>query len=146
MRRIAREDLSRYVTRVLKQKQMKVRDVEERSGGKISNGYVSDIMSGRQKNPSVDKLLALAVGLDVDVHELVNAAIDRNGAREYRQLDEIDPMALLELMKKVVASPHLARLLEEASALQEDELETVLRTVGRFNEFNQRTARRKRAG
>jgi transcriptional regulator with XRE-family HTH domain len=141
------EDLGRYVTRVLKQRGMTVRDVEESSGGGISNGYVSDIMSGRQVNPSADKLLALAGGLGVDVHELLDAALNEKSKRAPGpEAERIDPVALLELMKKVVGSPALVELLHEASVLEPKEQRLVLETVRQFSRLSQRRARRKRSG
>ena len=51
-------DLSRYVRRVIMQKGLTQRDVELRSEGKITDGYVADILRGAAKNPSVEKIKA----------------------------------------------------------------------------------------
>ena len=62
MARYERGDLSRYIRKVMKEKNLTQRDIELRSGGKITDGYVADILSGDAKNPSVDKIKALARG------------------------------------------------------------------------------------
>ena len=57
------ETLDQYVKRILGEKQLTMREVEERSEHKIADAYVASIVKGIAKNLSVDKLKALAVGL-----------------------------------------------------------------------------------
>jgi transcriptional regulator with XRE-family HTH domain len=71
------ETLSQYVDRVMKEKNLKALDVEARAaecGTKITDTYVSNIVDGINTNLSVEKLLALANGLDVDKVELFKVA------------------------------------------------------------------------
>ena len=71
------ETLSKYVDRVMKEKNLKALDVEARAteaGHKITDTYVTNIVRGTNKNLSVEKLLALADGLDVDKVELFKVA------------------------------------------------------------------------
>ena len=57
------ETLAEYVKRILSEKQFTLREVEERSGHKIADAYIANIVRGIARNLSVDKLKALAVGL-----------------------------------------------------------------------------------
>jgi len=146
LHRMKREDLSQFVSRIIKQKGITVRDVQTQSGGRISNGYVSDIMSGKQSNPTVNKLMALAAGLGIDVRELFEAAIDLSDeSREGVEVEEIDSMALVSLMEKVVRNPRLGTLVHEAAQLPEEEQEVMLKAVRSFNQYHNSQVGNKRS-
>ena len=71
------ETLAEYVDRVMKEKNLKALDVEARSieaGNRIADSYVTNIVRGVNKNLSIEKLTALADGLDVDKIELFKIA------------------------------------------------------------------------
>lgn len=68
------EKLREYLRAVMKQKGISVPEIQKRSGGTIKSSYIFDILSGKTKYISVDKLNALAKGLDVDSVELFKAA------------------------------------------------------------------------
>src|SRR5689334_20949278 len=105
MRRLGKEQLADYVSRVMKQKQLKLRDVERRSGGDITNGYISGIINGRISNVSLEKLKALAKGLEVDVYELFSAAMDepRQLADAVSSYAQPDVLWLLGIMQEIAA-------------------------------------------
>jgi transcriptional regulator with XRE-family HTH domain len=71
---INREGLDRFVLRVLKEKDLTPTDVERRSSGGISDSYVALIIAGKVKNISLDKLKALARGLDLPADEVMKVA------------------------------------------------------------------------
>lgn len=54
-----------YVREVIKIKGLKLREVESRSGGEITHGYVSKIVSNSVRSLTTEKLCALARGLGV---------------------------------------------------------------------------------
>jgi transcriptional regulator with XRE-family HTH domain len=61
------EDLADFVRRVMNEDKVSYRDIEERAannGFQISNGYVSKIVGRSAQNISLEKLRALAVGLN----------------------------------------------------------------------------------
>ena len=70
----ARNGLGEYVKRVMKLKGLTQKDVQRMSGGRITDGYVASITTGRATNLSVDKLIALADGIGVDADELFHVA------------------------------------------------------------------------
>ena len=55
-------------------KGLSYRDIEEKSNGRISYGYVNSLVKGINKNPSVEKINALAVGLGVPENTLIRVA------------------------------------------------------------------------
>lgn len=65
-----KESLAEYVKRVRNAQDLSLNDVQNRSGGRISNAYVSKIENGYVTNVTPDKLKALAKGLGVSVDEL----------------------------------------------------------------------------
>lgn len=108
------EDLADYVRRVMSETRLSYRDVEEAAARKnqhISNGYVSKIVSGAAQNISIDKLRALAAGLNRPEEEVF--AVARGGRTEdkikdalasamffkYAQLGEEDKEALATLLR-----------------------------------------------
>jgi transcriptional regulator with XRE-family HTH domain len=68
------ESLADYVRRVRSEKRYSLPEVERRSGGLISNAYVSRIENGQAVNPTPEKLKALAKGLGVSEEEIFNVA------------------------------------------------------------------------
>src|SRR5215217_8419172 len=94
--------LSRYVKRVLKEKGFTLRDIEVRSGGEITDGYVADILRGAARNPSALKIKALARGLGVDAHELFDIACGplEPGASQQHNLYSSGVIEFLEMMQE----------------------------------------------
>jgi transcriptional regulator with XRE-family HTH domain len=71
------ETLSDYVRLKLIENDLTTRDVQERSasgGEKITQSYVSQIVSGTAKNLTLTKLRALARGLGVPIEEVISRA------------------------------------------------------------------------
>lgn len=70
MSQTKRANLADFVKRMRASKGLSLKDVVNRSGGNISNGYISKIETGDSANLSVDKLQALAKGLGADENEV----------------------------------------------------------------------------
>jgi transcriptional regulator with XRE-family HTH domain len=150
MRRLGKEKLADYVKRVMKQKQLKLRDVERRSGSEITNGYISGIINGRINNVSLDKLRALAKGLEVDVYELFSAAMDepRQLADEVSSYAHPDVVWLLGIMQEIAATPELLKILHELVQMSPKDREIVVKvieSIGKTKRPARRAASRKRA-
>jgi transcriptional regulator with XRE-family HTH domain len=116
--------LSQYVSQIMKIKGLSARDVARRSKSAdlgITAGYVSDIVTGAARNPSVDKLKALARGLDVDVDELFHVACGRSERALVCSGDDRLPLLrLLEVMQLVAVSSELTSLMEKLARLRPD--------------------------
>ena len=96
-----KQGLSHYVERVMKEKHLSRRDVKLRSGGDITDSYVSGIISGSAKNLSVEKLKALARGLRVREMELIRVAFGLSEERQaHRNADQSHNLVLLDIRKK----------------------------------------------
>ena len=84
------EQLAAYVRRVMKDKELGNADVERKSkrfGHKITSSYVGMILNGTAKNLTIDKLQALAAGLEVPFESVLFAAagIPDNAPEAFRQ-------------------------------------------------------------
>ena len=128
--------LSDYVRSMMRRKGLTLRDIERKSGGKITDGYVSGIINGEATNLTVEKLKALAAGLGVEASDLFEAACgkkDHNG----RLAETVDPshsLMVLALMQKVVVSPDLTEILQELVHLSPDDRRNVLKMIKTLNE------------
>jgi transcriptional regulator with XRE-family HTH domain len=146
MARYDRGDLSRFVRQVMKEKGLTQRDVELRSDGKITDGYVADILSGDAKNPSVEKVKALARGLDVNVIELFRVACgpceQSAMGRERVVISEVAPF--LEMMLEVADSPELIKIVQEAIKLYPEERAVLLQSAETFNRRKRKPQGRQR--
>ena len=131
MNKIGRETLSEYIKRVVKQKDLKLRDIERNSEGKITNGYISGIVNGKITNLSVDKLRALALGLDVDAHDVFAAALGevRHKLRSLSNKSAPNAQWLIEVMQEILASPELTNLVDELVHLSRKERAMVMKVV-----------------
>jgi transcriptional regulator with XRE-family HTH domain len=150
MRRLGKEKLADYVKRVMKQKQFKLREVEHRAGGEITNGYISGIINGRISNVTLGKLKALAKGLEVDVYELFSAAMDepRQHAEEVSSYAQPDVLWLLGIMQEIAATPELLKILHELVQMTPKDREIVVKvieSIGKTKRPARRAAGRKRA-
>src|SRR6185503_9729918 len=98
------ENLSEYVSRVMRQKNLNARDVERNSGNKINNSHVIKLMKGLETNPSMNAVKALAEGLDVNPHEILTAT---TGRPPDGQPPSVDVMELLGMIEKLASEPEL---------------------------------------
>ena len=111
--------LDEYVKRVMKLKGLTQKDVQRSSGGRITDGYVASITTGRARNLSVDKIGALADGLGVDRDELFHVACGTSEELNDRRKEgpTVDPLMILETVQKVVASPDVTEIFVDSPEL-----------------------------
>ena len=132
MGKYVKENLSQLVRRVIRQKNVSLREVQDRSGGQIEKSYISRIMNGNVKNITLEKLVALAKGLDEDPHALFNAYYGRTPSSENEQQDvfELGIADFTALMHKVAVNPQFVEIMREVVLLQiGEESEAMLRYV-----------------
>lgn len=67
------ENLRAFVERVMHQKGLSIREVQEHASrkGPIAASYISRIITGKVRNLSVDRVVALAEGLGVNPFEFL---------------------------------------------------------------------------
>jgi len=139
MEKANRGRLSNYVKRVMQEKGLTQRDVEARSGDKITDGYVADILRGASKNPSVEKLIALARGIGVDPHELFAVACSafEIAPGEPHQVEPLDTVRFLEIMQVVAESPDLTEIVQGVIKLSPGERALLQKLLTSLNEREQ---------
>jgi transcriptional regulator with XRE-family HTH domain len=124
------ETLSQYVKRILKEKQMTMKNVQERSQGGIADAYVGSIVNGVAKNPSVDKLKALAAGLGEPEDDVFKVA--RGLPLDYEAEASRDPWPgtiLAKAIGRIVSSPELTKILHALLQMSLKELQAMLKYI-----------------
>ena len=98
------DSLSAFVQRIIRQKNLSIRDIQTRAGGpdKIAASYISRIINAKVSNLSVDKLTVLAEGLGVDPFELFAAA---TGRQMLSARGGVDALELIDTMQQAVSNP-----------------------------------------
>lgn len=138
--------LSRYVNRIMREKNLSRRDVKLRSDGQITDSYVSGIVNGTATNLSVEKLKALARGLRVTERELVEVAYglsDADGAET--ENDQSRNLVVLDLRSKTVIGTDIAEIVQELLKLPPPARTIVLRYVRALHRTGRSTQRKKKA-
>jgi transcriptional regulator with XRE-family HTH domain len=74
--------LKEYLESQMKEKGLKAKQIERKSGGKVTDTHIAYIRAGKSKNPSIRIILGLAEGLDVDPIEVFKAAAGIKDAEE----------------------------------------------------------------
>jgi transcriptional regulator with XRE-family HTH domain len=131
-----RETLIQYVQRIMRQKNLTLRNIEENSGGKISNSYISKILNGNVKNPTADKIVALAKGLKVDAHEVFSAISGQEQAAS-------NPMVFADMVKELASDPTLQELLQEWLRMPAKERKTMLQAMRFVNKQREASKNKK---
>src|SRR6266404_1094641 len=146
MSKMRKEGLSRYVDRIMKEKHLSRSDVKLRSGGEITDSYVSAIISGAATNLSVEKLKALARGLRVSERRLVNVAFGHSERVESdRTVDQSHNLILLDIKNKSIISTDVAEIVLEVVKLPAAERAVVLRYVKRLSRARRKPQRRSKS-
>lgn len=124
------ETLSQYVRRILAEKQLTHKSVEERSEKGITDAYIGSIVKGKARNLSVDRLKALAVGLDEPEDDIFNVA--RGLPLDYKSEGRRDPWpsaALANAIQRIVSNPELTKILKALLRMTFKELQAVLEYI-----------------
>lgn len=126
------ETLSQYVSRIIRQKGLSSREVERRSAGAITDGYVMQIVKGSTANLSIVKAQALAAGLGVDEDELFKVARGISPKGKAAQIHEPWPgPVLVKAMDRIVASPEITKAVKLLLTLTPQKLRRLLKVIER---------------
>ena len=107
-------DLKEYLKQVMKEEELSAQEIARRSEGQITGAYVTRILRGETKRPSVEKLKGLAKGIGRPLEDVLHVA---GGIPSDAQVNE-------ELLSKV---SHHEDLLDIAKTLLVLEPEQVKR-------------------
>jgi transcriptional regulator with XRE-family HTH domain len=118
------DELRKYIREVMRQKNLRAIDIEARSDGEIKDSYISDILAGKTKTISVEKVNALAQGLGVDKVEVFKAA---SGDKvTYKSDDPWPGRVLMQTMQKIMDTPELTKIVKTLITLKPSKLKALL--------------------
>jgi transcriptional regulator with XRE-family HTH domain len=145
MPKSVKENLSQFVKRVISEKNLTLREVEQKSGKQIARSYVSRIMTGDVQNITLEKLIALARGLDVDPHSLFTAYYGRpqSSIDESQEVFEWSAVEFVEMMREIVGNPKLTEIVKAATQLWPEEYSTVYIYLSELNERKRKSKGKK---
>ena len=133
------ETLGEYVDRVMKQNGLTLRDVEERSGKRITNSYISRLINGKVDNLRLETILALAEGLNVNPHDILSAA-----SGVLPQGSSVDPLLAVDLLQKLLMNPKLIGVMQEWLKLSAKEQAAFMQAMEKVNESKKTKKPRKK--
>jgi transcriptional regulator with XRE-family HTH domain len=121
------EELREYLRQFFEHTDLPKLQVEKRSGGKIKDSTIEDILSGKTKSISVEKLNALAEGLGVDAIELFKVASGKKAV--FKHDDPWPSSILLGTMEKIVASPELTLIVKALVNAKPAKIKAVIKMI-----------------
>src|ERR1044072_1822620 len=106
-----KETLAEYLKRVMRQKNLKVADVQHSSG--LSQGYINQLLKGTKTNLTIETIGILAKALDLDGFELFAAAYGKTPENT-----TVDPHLLGDTVAKLILNPELIELVQNTAKLK----------------------------
>ena len=104
------EELREFIQQFLDKTGLPRLQIEKRSGGKIKDSTIEDILNGRTKSISVDKLNALAEGMGVDAIELFKIASGKKTV--FNHEDPWPSHILIKSFEAIISSPELTEIVK----------------------------------
>jgi len=141
-----KENLSQLVRRVISQKKLTLRQVQDQSGGQIDESYVSRIMTASVKNITLDKLVALAKGIQENPHTLFTAYLGHasRSLSEPQDVFGLDVAEFGSLIQKISINPDLMEIMKEATDFPPEECLAVRRYILYLSERRRRAERNRK--
>jgi len=121
------EKLREYLREVMDKKGLSEWQIEKRANGKIKDSYIADILSGKTKSISVEKLNALAEGLAVDGVELYRVASGEDIPRTPEVLWPYD--LLLKTMDRLIHDLDFGATVKAAGRLKPAQVKSLRKQV-----------------
>ena len=121
------EELRQYIQQFLDQTGLPRLQIEKRSRGKIKDSTIEDILNGRTKSISVDKLNALAEGMGVDAIELFKVASGKKAV--FKHQDPWPSHILVKSVETIISSPELTRAVKALLAMKPAKLKALLKQL-----------------
>ena len=143
----SRKNLSRYLQLLMKEKGLKLADIERKCQGKLSNSYLSKITRGKADNLTVEAIDILAQGLEIDGYELFAVAYGKPPRNAGDSASTIDPLLFVEAVQKLVVNPQLVEVIRAWSGLPREhqaELLSSLQSLTKREPKAQKKTRKKR--
>ena len=106
-----KETLAEYLDRVMKQRNLKVADLQAMSG--LSQTYINRLLKGTQNNLTVETIGILAQALEVDGFELFAAAYGKT-----LENTNVDLLILADTINKIILNPFLVEFVQNTAKLK----------------------------
>ena len=135
-----KETLGEYVKRMAAQRGISLRELERRSGGRVTGSHLSKIIHGASKNITVETVVGLAVGLDVDPHQVFSVA----SGYGQKEAAAVDPMVWADAAKKLAMHPDLLDVIREWGRMSVKEQAIMFESLRFVNERARRKGKKKR--
>lgn len=121
------DELREYIQQYLDQTGLPRLQIEKRSGGKIKDSTIEDILNGRTKSISVEKLNALAEGMGVDAIELFKIASGKKAV--FKHKDPWPSHILVKSVETIISNPELTRAVKALLAMKPARLKALLKQL-----------------
>jgi len=135
-----KETLGEYVKRMVSQRGISLRELERRSGGRVTGSHLSKIIHGASKNITVETVVGLALGLDVDPHQVFSIA----SGYGQKEAAAVDPLVWADAAKKLAMQPDLLDVIREWARMTAKDQETMFGSLRFVNERAKRKGKKKR--
>lgn len=123
----SRKSLSQYLQLLMKERGLKLADIERKCKGKLSNSYLSKIVRGEAENLTIEAIDILAEGLDIDGYELFAIAYGKPPRKQGgATVSTIDPLLFVEAVQKLAVNPQLIEVIRVWSGLPPEHQADVL--------------------
>jgi transcriptional regulator with XRE-family HTH domain len=106
-----KETLAEYLERVMKQRNLKVADLQALSG--LSQTYINRLLKGTQNNLTIETIGILAQALEVDGFELFAAAYGKT-----LENTNVDLLILADTINKIILNPFRVELVQNTAKLK----------------------------
>jgi transcriptional regulator with XRE-family HTH domain len=114
------ETLAAYVDRLMRQQNISPKELAKRCG--LTDSYIIRIRNGTADNLTVETIVKLANGLEVNPHELFARAAGVSACEDV----PVDTLLLLDTMQRVAADPPSVELVRQVMGLTPNERQTLM--------------------
>ena len=137
------ENLSSYVQRIMQEKKLKRDVVAKKSGKGIASSYIGRIIAGTVTNLSVEKIVALARGLDVDPYEIFAASVGKPPRDDSGQLT-VDLAAFGDMVQKLATNADLLEIVLLCLNMNSKDRDALITTLKYADKSRQKSSKKKR--
>jgi hypothetical protein len=121
------EELIKLIKGVMEQKQLSVLQIQKRSGGKIKDSFIFDILKSKTKTLSVEKVHALAEGLGVSAIDVFKAASGQ--AVEFEYAEPWPTKTLLRTLEAIADDPDLTQIIKSLTKAKPARIKAVRKAL-----------------
>lgn len=138
------ENLSSYVQRIMQEKKLKRDVVAKKSGKGIASSYIGRIIAGTVTNLSVEKIVALARGLDVDPYEIFAASVGIPPHDDSGQLT-VNLAAFGDMVQKLATNADLLEIVLLCLNMNNKDRAALITTLKYADKSRQKSSKKKRS-